>query len=89
MLIGPDRNPFDGRVGFGFRLGEASPVALEVFDLRGRKVATLSGAGLDAGEHRIEWNGRDQAGRMVPAGTYLYRFSAGRHNGSGKLIKLR
>jgi flagellar hook assembly protein FlgD len=27
----------------------------------------------EAGEHAAEWNGRDEAGRRVPPGVYLFR----------------
>ncbi len=89
LLRGPDRNPFDGRVNFAFRLGAATSVHLEVYDLKGRRVARLGGEYLGAGEHSYAWNGRDESDRVVAAGTYLYRLVGGGHSRSGKLIKLR
>jgi hypothetical protein len=41
-----------------------------------------------AGEHEARWNGRDEEGRELPQGLYLYRLEAGTHRGGGKLVRL-
>ena len=48
-------------------------VKLEIFDLSGRAVATLGDEFNTSGAYTQEWNGRDDAGRLVPPGSYLYR----------------
>ena len=40
---------------------------------------------LAAGEHRATWDGRDDAGRRVAPGVYLYRIHAGAFRSSRKL----
>ena len=53
-------------------------VNLHVYDLNGRMIRRLlNEAALSAGPHEEFWNGRDDAGRQVASGTYLYRLSAG------------
>ncbi len=48
-----------------------------VFDLRGRRVATLlDGVALAAGEHALAWNGRDAHGRRAAGGAYALRVVA-------------
>lgn len=89
VLRGPDHNPFDGRVNLAFRLGAAAAVRVEIYDLRGRRIARLGGEHLAAGEHAYVWNGRDDGDRAVAAGTYLYRVVGAGQSHSGKLIKLR
>ncbi len=70
-------NPFNPRTTIAFTLGEASPVTLRVYDVGGRLVATLlDGVGFGPGRHEASWNGRDDAGRAVAAGTYFYRVDA-------------
>jgi hypothetical protein len=48
-------------------------VALEVYDLSGRRVAQAWAGELSAGEATLSWDGRDQVGEPVPPGIYLYR----------------
>ncbi len=85
-LIGAVPNPFNPRTRIAFNLQQAAPVSLEVFDVRGRRVATLlAGDILDAGEHRITWNGRGPAGRPAPAGTYFYRLQAAASTLTGRM----
>lgn len=62
-----------------FTLPRAGDVALDVFDVRGRRVATLARGRHDAGAHRARWDGLDASGGRVPAGLY---FVAGRLAGT-------
>lgn len=70
-------NPFRLATRIPFRLGEAGPAAVRVYDVLGREVVTLVEADLPAGAHEVEWDGRDAAGQAVPSGVYLYRVEAG------------
>ncbi len=68
-------NPFGGRTMIRYALPVASDVTLEVFDLRGRRVATLVHGWQEAGEHSAPFGGtRDGAG----AGVYFYRLKGWR-----------
>jgi hypothetical protein len=60
-----------------FELPGDSPVKLEVFDLLGRRVATLADAGFPAGAHAVTWDVRDANGMQVRPGVYSYRLTAG------------
>lgn len=60
-----------------FDLPVPSPVRLEVFDLLGRRVATVAEAVYSAGEHRAEWDLRDVNGGRVRSGVYMVRMLAG------------
>ncbi len=64
-------NPFAGSTALSYRLGTPARVTVEVFDVRGRRVATLVDAEQPTGEHRVTWDGAGAA-----AGTYLVRLSA-------------
>ncbi|MBD3221122.1 hypothetical protein GF314_07735 [bacterium] len=70
-------NPCNPVAHVRLRLGEAGRVRARVFDLRGRRIATLTDGWREAGEHRLRWDGRDHTGRTVAAGTYLVRIEAG------------
>jgi flagellar hook assembly protein FlgD len=48
-------------------------VTLEVFDIRGRRVATILDEPMSAGEHRASWAGKDDVGRSMASGVYFAR----------------
>jgi hypothetical protein len=50
-------------------------VRATVYDIRGRAVRKLLDKALPSGEHRIEFNGRSDAGEALPSGMYLCRFN--------------
>ena len=54
-----------------FELPRASEVEVTVFDLQGRRVATLFDGLKSSGAHRVNWNGRDAHGNLVSAGIYF------------------
>jgi len=51
-------------------------VNLEIFNLLGQKVKTLVEAKQVAGEHSMQWNGKNESGNLVTSGIYLYRLKA-------------
>jgi len=60
-----------------FSLPNATHVDLGVFDVTGRRVATLADGNLPAGAYTRGWLGRDANGTPVGAGVYFYRLRAG------------
>ena len=82
-------NPFnpDTRIAFGV----ASPqrIRIAVFDAGGRLLATLADQVYGAGEHHVDWNGRDRTGRAVASGTYLVTLEADGARDVRKLMLVR
>jgi len=71
-------NPFNPSTTIEFDVPRQGPVKLEVFNLLGQRVATLVDKNLaTAGKYRVEWDGRNVAGRLVSSGIYYYRLKAG------------
>jgi hypothetical protein len=68
-------NPFNPRTMIHFELGSPGQVAIDICDVRGRRVRTLAPGRLIAGPHQATWDGSDDAGHPVASGTYLYRMS--------------
>ena len=66
-------NPFNPAVVIPLDLATDAGVSLTVYDVLGRQVRQLWQGPLGAGSHRFSWNGRDEAGKGVAAGMYLYR----------------
>lgn len=66
-----------GNVDLGYELGaSAKAVTLCIRDGAGRTVATFTPTALGAGDHFIEWDGRDQSGNRLAPGQYSLLVSA-------------
>jgi len=83
-------NPFHPRTTIPFRLDEAADVRIDIWGLDGRLVRQLVRAHMPPGDHRVEWDGRDDAGRILSNGAYFYRMAIdGRLvSGAGKALLL-
>jgi hypothetical protein len=60
-----------------YELPQAEHVTITIYDALGRHVRTLEDGMQPAGSHHVFWNGRDNAGRPVAVGLYIYRMKAG------------
>jgi hypothetical protein len=70
-------NPFGSGTQVTFQVAEWERVRLVVFDIAGRRVATLAEDGFVAGEHRFSWDGRGHRGERLPPGVYLLQLRGG------------
>ncbi len=77
-------NPFARTTTIRYALPEPGPVRLEVYDVLGRRVATLVDQRQPAGTHAVRF---DAAG--LPSGTYLYRLQAGGRIATRTLVLVR
>jgi hypothetical protein len=68
-------NPSRGSVLFdlGVAVGQDGKVVVEVFDVRGRRVARLVDAALQPGSYRLVWSGTDGTGSRTASGVYFVR----------------
>jgi hypothetical protein len=82
-------NPFNPSTTISFRIPEESTVTLTVYNSLGQEVTTLLSGSLLSGSHRVVWNGRDNNGRPVASGTYIYRLQAGDFNQSRQMVLLK
>ena len=82
-------NPFNSQTMLAYFLPEAGTVRLEVFSLTGQRVAVLHHGLQQAGFHQLRWDGRDDAGRSVASGLYLYRLVTDETVLTRKLMLLR
>lgn len=75
----------NGRSGFDVRLSApAASGTLVIRDSAGKVVRRLEVDALDAGTHRIDWNGHDEADEQLPDGSYTATFTA--RNAEGKAV---
>jgi hypothetical protein len=69
-------NPFGHETTVRWQLVRAARLRAEVFDVRGRRVATILDAARPAGPGEVRWPGRDHKGQAVAAGVYFVRVQA-------------
>lgn len=82
-------NPFAGGTTLSFALPAPGSAEIEIFDVAGRMVRRLGGERRAAGEHEMSWDGRDQSGKALQPGMYLYRLNVdGRVSEARKTIQL-
>lgn len=72
-----------------YRLIEAAPVKLSIYDVLGREIKTLAQHFETAGEHTVAWDGLNFAGEKAPSGIYFYRLQMGKHVEVRKIILTR
>ncbi len=77
-------NPFNPTTIIKYQLSASSDVRLELFDMLGRKVATLVDAKQNEGLHSVALNGAKFA---LSSGTYFYRIQA--RSSSGEFVATR
>ena len=82
-------NPARGAVQLVAALPERSELDLRVYDVRGNLVRHLTRTTLEAGVHRIGWNGCDDQGETVAAGVYFIRMRAGTYSRALQVTHLR
>jgi hypothetical protein len=82
-------NPFSGTgaTEIRFSLPNESFVKLEILNLLGERVALLVDQKLSAGEHWVNWNGRQESGNVAAGGVYFYRVQAETKNGKWLAVK--
>jgi hypothetical protein len=83
--------PNPARTGTTIRFVLPSPaeVALDVYDVAGRWVASLENGLLDEGPHDSPWDLTDATGNTVASGVYFYRLKTGDETLTRKLIVVR
>ncbi len=70
-------NPFDQQVNIDYYLETESEVSLQIYDIQGRAVRSLTNAQLQQGRQSLSWDGRNDSGSDLSNGLYLIYLKAG------------
>jgi hypothetical protein len=76
MLAPSYPNPFTNAMTVAYGMPKAGAAQLVVFDIQGRVVRRMVDGVVEAGWHRVTWDGHDDAGKLLPVGAYVLRLSA-------------
>jgi hypothetical protein len=82
-------NPSAGRATISFALASPGHAKLAIYDVAGRLVKTVVDAELDAGSHRVEWQGTDDSGKINLPGVYFARLETQGFTQTRKILYLR
>ncbi len=82
-------NPGNPKTRITFMLNIAMDVIVTIHDVQGRTVTTLLDRRLGAGEHSVEWDGRDTTGRSAASGIYFCQLRFGGRVESERMVLLR
>ncbi len=69
-------NPFNPTTTIRFAVKQFAKTDVAVFDILGRKIATLVSEPLAPGVYSVNWNGKNDLGVTVASGIYLLRMTA-------------
>ncbi|RPH94268.1 T9SS C-terminal target domain-containing protein [candidate division KSB1 bacterium] len=84
LIFSAAPNPFNARTVVRFELPQTCKVSLDIFDITGRKVATLTHGILASGPHEVNVDGSAWA-----AGIYFLRLSTPHHQRTSKLVLIK
>jgi len=77
-------NPFNASTLIKYELHQQSNVRINIYDILGRKIATIQDRLQPAGNHQVIWNAED-----VSSGVYFYKIQAGDYTETKKMIFLK
>jgi hypothetical protein len=77
-------NPFNPKTVINFELSEISEVNLSIYDMNGKKVATLVEGSKPAGYHSVNWDASH-----FSSGIYFYRLQAGDFVDTKKMVYMK
>ncbi len=89
LALSAQPNPFNPKTTLRFALAVPGEVELAICDVSGRRLCTIFRGALPAGEQRLDWDGRDAAGRALPSGVYFARLANEGASATIKLVLLR
>lgn len=82
-------NPFNPITTIVYNLDKETDVSVQIYDLLGKQITQLVNDRQLPGFYKIQWNGKDQYGNLLPSGIYFCLLKTTTQIQSKKLIFLR
>ncbi|MDD3501740.1 MAG: chitobiase/beta-hexosaminidase C-terminal domain-containing protein [Candidatus Cloacimonadales bacterium] len=73
QLQGNYPNPFNPNTTIAYQIDKSEMVNISIYNCKGQKVVTLVNDIKNAGNHTVNWNGKDVNGTNMPSGIYYYK----------------
>jgi len=88
-LLSAYPNPFNPITTISYSIPENSTVTLFIYDVTGKLVRKLVNNVENPGIKEVVWNGRNEFGKNVHSGMYIYSLRAGKYHESKKILLIR
>ena len=82
-------NPFNQSTLISYNLNNGMNLTLKIFDLQGSEIRTLVKKYQTSGHYLISWDGKNNNGKSVNSGIYIYRLSGDRKTQNLKMLFLK
>lgn len=82
-------NPFNPSTTIRYSLPEHSKITIIIYNQLGQKVKTLVNQNQSAGNHQIDWDGKNEIGQSLSSGIYFYQLKAGDFIKTHKMVLLK
>jgi|GEM_PF-2949907 len=82
-------NPFNPTTNISYDLPKQTYVSLGIYNILGRRIATLVNETQTSGRHVIQWNGNDDFGNEVSNGAYFYRIQTPEFSAVKKMVFMK
>ena len=82
-------NPFNPLTTIKFDLDRAGFVSLKIFNVLGQEVRVLLRKKMEAGAYQFDWDGKNDRGRALSSGIYIYRLQTENSSLSRKMLLLK
>ncbi len=82
-------NPFNAETTITFQLPKASDAEIKIYNIYGQEIKSLLNQKMQAGAHKVIWDGTNHFGAYVSSGIYIVHFSTLDFQKSIKTILLK
>lgn len=89
VLTGNYPNPFNPQTALCFEIDKAQNVMIDVFNIKGQKVKSLTKYCAMPGKNEIIWNGMNDQSEKVTSGIYFYKLSGNSDQSVKKMLLLK
>ena len=79
-------NPFNPNTNIRYSLKEAGKVKIEIYNMKGQKIKSYHQEHSSPGYYQVSWDGRDENGKNVASGIYLYRLTTANYTSAKKMV---
>ena len=82
-------NPFNPETIISYSLSTNDNIKLEIYNIKGQKVRTLVNKRQKSGYYQSAWDGKDDSGKKLSSGIYLYRLKTSDKLFTRKMLMLK